>query len=482
MNKRSSWITRLAGALALLAPATQAHAGGFTLVDRGARGLSRGGAFVAGADDPSALWYNPAALDESKNQILSDATLTVMLVDYQRQYRDGSYSAEVTGKPMYLPIPTLAMSHKFGLRHFTFAAGIFAPNMVLNNWPRSVKENGINVPAPQRYSLISLQGSIYSNLAAGLAWHPTKSFSIGADAQVSIGRLKTEVALSGCGDGLTCNFPEDPQYDVYSTADVLPAWGVTGVFGVKYNAGNILRLGASVMLPYKLQGPASLSNRLPNNALFENASVSGDKADFSMQFPLIVRVGSEIRPFPAVRLEGAFVWEQWSSQKSIDITPQDVSIRNIRGIGDYDVGPIKLVRNMNDVWSLRGGYEIFIPPRFMPIDFLRKTKFAMRGGLAYEKSAFTNKTLTPFTLDSDKVLLTGGFALNLTKTLRFESAAGWYFMKNVTVTESTIPRPMAIRPQSTADNVTQGNGIYKMEAFYLGGGFTLYLDDTGPRT
>jgi hypothetical protein len=33
-----------------------------------------------------------------------------------------------------------------------------------------------------------------------------------------------------------------------------------------------------------------------------------------------------------------------------------------------------------------------------------------------------------------------------------------------------------------ADNVTLGNGIYKMEAFYLGGGFTLYLDDTGPRT
>ncbi|MFM2416680.1 MAG: hypothetical protein RL385_1403, partial [Pseudomonadota bacterium] len=42
--------------------------------------------------------------------------------------------------------------------------------------------------------------------------------------------------------------------------------------------------------------------------------------------------------------------------------------------------------------------------------------------------------------------------------------------------ESTIVRPMAIRPASTADKVTLGNGVYKMEAIYLGGGFSLFLD------
>jgi hypothetical protein len=64
----------------------------------------------------------------------------------------------------------------------------------------------------------------------------------------------------------------------------------------------------------------------------------------------------------------------------------------------------------------------------------------------------------------------------LNKTIRFDTAAGWYFMRNDTVTESTIVRPMAIRPASTADKVTLGNGVYKMEAIYLGGGFSLFLD------
>ena len=40
----------------------------------------------------------------------------------------------------------------------------------------------------------------------------------------------------------------------------------------------------------------------------------------------------------------------------------------------------------------------------------------------------------------------------------------------------TIERPAAIRPASPTDSTTLGNGNYKMEAIYLGGGFGLKLD------
>ncbi len=39
-----------------------AHAGGFYMTDRGVRPVGRGGAFIAGADDQHAVWYNPAGL------------------------------------------------------------------------------------------------------------------------------------------------------------------------------------------------------------------------------------------------------------------------------------------------------------------------------------------------------------------------------------------------------------------------------------
>ena len=46
----------------LLATAPTAEAAGYYMSDVGTRGMSRAGAFIAGADDLSAQYYNPAAL------------------------------------------------------------------------------------------------------------------------------------------------------------------------------------------------------------------------------------------------------------------------------------------------------------------------------------------------------------------------------------------------------------------------------------
>jgi hypothetical protein len=116
-----------------------------------------------------------------------------------------------------------------------------------------------------------------------------------------------------------------------------------------------------------------------------------------------------------------------------------------------------------------------VPSRMMPA-LLKESKFALRRGLAYEKSVFTNRTLTPLPLDVDKVLRTGHFSLNLTRYLRFDTAARWYFMKNTTVTQSSIPRPVAIRPPSPVDNTLAGSGSYKVEACYLRGGSVASLN------
>jgi long-chain fatty acid transport protein len=460
-------------ALALCLLAGRARAGGLTLLDRGARPLSRGGAFVAGADDVNALWYNPAGLRDAENQVLTDATLTLFFGAYRRYYDDGSMSAKAEAAPTPLPIPTLGVKHDFGLRDFSFGAAVLAPNTVLLNWPRSVEQGGIDAPSPTRYSLLGLKGSILANTALGVAYHPVRALSIGADVQVAFGRFKSELALSSCGDGITCAFPEDPEYDVYATLDVFPAWGVTGAFGVLLDL-KAIRFGASLMLPYELRGTGKLDTRLPSSPVFENASVQGDKAEFGMKYPLIVRVGSELRPTKDMRMEATFVWEQWSVQETIDVRPQDMRMLGVVGIGDYDVGPIHMPRAMNDVWSVRGGYEFFIPRSWVEGGF-QKLNLTLRGGLAYETSAFRESTMTPLTLDADKILISGGLSLNITRRLRFDTAIGYYRMSDHKVRNSQLERPAAIRPATQTDSFMLGNGNYKMEAMFLGGGFVLRL-------
>ncbi len=468
MTTRNLWLGRLLLAILVLVPCAKVQAGGLYLFDRGARALSRGGAFVAGADDPSSLWYNPAGLKYSGNQVLMDATLTIYMGSFTRYDAAGMPQPRVEAEPMPLPIPTLAVSHNFGLEDWTFAAGIFAPNTILQGWPETVSSNGVVEPSPARYSLIGLRGSLLSALSLGVAYHGLEGFSIGADIQIQAGRFKAKTALSGC-DAFACAFPEDPAFDSMVTLDLFPAVGISGAVGFVWDL-ELARLGASVTFPYSLHGTADLQVGLPSHALFENATVKGDKADIELKFPFIYRVGGEIHPADWLRMEGAFVYEAWSRQKDIPVTPHGVQMQNIRGIGDYDVGPMKIQRNMRDMWSIRGGYEAILPDDWIPITTV------FRGGLAYEKGAFASSALSPMTPDFDKIVLTGGFGLSLTDTIRFDTVAGWIFMFEQTVKNGTIMAPAAIRPEA-AIRQPINNGRYTAEAFYLGGGFSFMLDE-----
>jgi long-chain fatty acid transport protein len=470
----TSHAVRVLGALIVLLSCTKAYAGGLFLLDRGARPLGRGGAFVAGADDPHSLWYNPAGLAESKNQVLADAVLTVAFMDFQRTDPSGNdIGPKVKATPTPLPIPTLAFSREAG--DWVWGAGVFAPNTLLINWPRSVPGPGnTNDPSPSRYSLIGLRGSVLANLAGGLTYRGIKGLAIGAAAHVMLGRFKAETALSAC-DGFVCRHPEDPEYDAYATVSTIPTYGVTGLFGITWAAWDAWRWGASVMLPYTLRGVGSMNLHMPTAKIFEDAYLDGDKVKMAMKFPTIVRVGSEIRPVSYLRMEGAFVWEQWSRQKSIDIMAPQAFLKNVTGIGDYQVGNVKLQRNMNDMFSVRGGFELFIPSKWM-IKKWNKLNLALRGGLAYEKSAFKSSTLTPMTIDANKVVIGGGLSFDLIPGwCRFDTTAGLVHMLNQNVRNSVITQPQAIRPNTT-DVTALGNGNYTMEAFFLGGGFSIWMD------
>ena len=93
---------------------SQAHAAGLYFSDRGVRPLGRGGAFVAGADDLGAMWYNPAGLADAGTSILSDFSWLHFTSEYTRrsQATDGSGTVRnydfptVNGTSPVLPIPT----------------------------------------------------------------------------------------------------------------------------------------------------------------------------------------------------------------------------------------------------------------------------------------------------------------------------------------------------------------------------------------
>src|SRR5690349_25107437 len=98
-----------------------AYAGSLYFSDRGVRPMGRGGAFVAGADDLGAVWYNPAGIADAGSSFLADFTWVHFGVEYTRELvvldADNNYqrfnSPTVRGTSPILPLPTIAASYNF---------------------------------------------------------------------------------------------------------------------------------------------------------------------------------------------------------------------------------------------------------------------------------------------------------------------------------------------------------------------------------
>src|SRR5580693_6378193 len=102
-------------AAALAAPGS-ARAAGLYFSDRGVRPMGRAGAYVAGADDLGAIWYNPAGLADAGTSVLIDFGYLHFTDSYSRQLQitdaQGTNqiinSPTVNGSAPFLPIPTIA--------------------------------------------------------------------------------------------------------------------------------------------------------------------------------------------------------------------------------------------------------------------------------------------------------------------------------------------------------------------------------------
>ncbi|MBK8169431.1 MAG: outer membrane protein transport protein [Sandaracinaceae bacterium] len=439
--------------LLIAAQTSTASAGGLYLTDRGTRPMGRGGAFVAGADDPSALWYNPAGLAYSGNQLMVDATYNFLSADFTRIDGGGNVLPTVSASTAPLPIPGIMYTNQFGLRDWTFGLGVWAPNALLLNWPQSIDVNGTPGPAPQRYSLLSMDGSLLSHIGIGAAWRANSRFSIGATFQMIVGSFQARTTLSAC-DRALCTQPENPEYDSVAEVRLSGIAQPTASFGAIYDL-DIVRFGASFILGYPLSGEGEIRTRLPSASPFDSASVDGNRGSVHLDFPMILRLGAEFRPIRDLRVELALVYEGWSTQDALTITPHDVYLRNVQVVGDYQVGPISIPRNMKDVFSVRLGGEY------------HTGMLGLRAGVSYENGAFDDAHLTPLTLDSDKFIASLGASVEVAPGVFIDAVVFHTFMRNRQVRDSAVPQSNPIRPPPS-DPVYVGNGDYTMEATTVG--------------
>lgn len=447
----------LLACLASLFVATHARAAGLYFSDRGVRPMGRGGAFVAGADDLGAVWYNPAGLADAGDSILFDASWLHFTSEFTRKVavRDGSGAVRTVGQPTVdgtspiLPIPTLGISKSFGKnKEFTAAFAILAPYTAITSYPLAV--NG--QPAPSRYSLVSLDGSALAVPTLSIAYKPIERIRVGMGLGLLAGTFQSTVVFNAVPADRVIGAPEDPNYDALAQLKVGPILSPSMNFGATFLPDDHVRIGVSAQLPFIVDAPAKVSVRLPTAAPFDKASQQGDEGTVRFVLPAIVRAGAEYRfdfaDKQQLRVEATYVREFWSSHDAITLTPTNMRLVNITGFpSPFQISQARIPRGFQDTHSIRLGGEFTTP------NVLRGYVMDFRAGLMFEESAIPKDYVSPLTFDSDKIIASVGGSLHLGERWRLDAVFGYVAAKSVSVDprEAKVPRinPVAGNPTKT---------------------------------
>lgn len=467
--------------LALLTIGATSQAGGLYFTDRGVRPLGRGGAFIAGADDAGSVAYNPAGLAFTGNQFLLDASWLQYSSTYQRktvvrqvdpntglptgQEWEQTFP-EVEGTTPVIPIPTIVYADPLGSEDFNFALALWAPYSAITSFPEKVKGQ----PAPQRYSIISLDGSALAIPGVYASYRASEEWAFGAGIEMLTGFFQTSVYFSACVPERFLCAPEQPEYDTAAQLRVGPIFAPSGILGAIFKPSDAVRVGASFHLPFWIRSHATQDVRLASAAVFDNASVKGDSATVSFNLPWTARLGIEFRPDDALRVEVGGGYEAWSMHDQILVEGDELALVNVAGFPpEYQLSKIVIERGFQDSYSGRLGVEYGFEAS--------SYRLVTRGGLMAERSAIPNEYLSAATIDLDKLVASIGGSLHIGKW-RFDAVFARVFTAaaEVGVREQRIPQvnPVISNPPETPNYINGGS--YTASANVIGLGLAYQFD------
>jgi long-chain fatty acid transport protein len=463
--------------LTLLA-AGAAQAGGLYYSDRGVRPLGRAGAFVAGADDAGALMYNPAGMFDAGGQVLFDASWLHFSSDYTRQSLVQQVDPNtgkpvgspvrqtfptVSGKTPFLPIPTLAATFQVH-KQVVIGFGAWAPYAALATYPDVVNGKA----APQRYSLLSLDGSALAFVGAGAAFAPIKELRIGAVVGMLTGVFNTKATFAGCVPERFICAPEQPSWDLLSQLAVGPIFAPTGEVGVTVVPSPAWRIGAAVQLPVYVRAKATLNTRLPATPVFEKASQVGTSGQVAFDLPWSVRAGVETRAVENLRVEVSFNFDRWSMHDAITLTPDNIVLKNVVGFPQlFRIPPVSLTRHFQDSVAIHAGGEYAFKAGNLD--------WTARGGVSFETSAVPNAYESVLTIDQNKVTAALGASLHW-KKVRLDLTYAHVFGLPVNVdpkdAKIALVSPVRANDPVKPDYINGGSYAARADAIGLGLAYT----------
>jgi long-chain fatty acid transport protein len=387
-------------ALALLLVAAPAFPSGFQVNTHGAKAMGMGLAFAAVADDPSAIFFNPAGLGWQKHFEVEIGSSFVTKVEGDFEGANpypGAGREEKEHKSTYT-LPTLYAVAPL-TPEINFGIGIFSQYGLAFRWDNAEIFTGADSTTPVSPSsfsgrFISQNAVIQSvdlNPVLSFQPFPVFAFAVGADVRFSKVMLERN---SGLINPFTNSVVDVAHIKLNSDLTDNHGWG--------WNAGILIRpvpqfsIGAAYRSKIKVdyEGTAKFDQRFTGNAQLDAIVGSqlpkGDHpVQTSIEFPESANFGAAFC-FPTqitLSLEGD--WTKWERFKSLDIVFPDLTGRDVHRATNWD-----------NSWAYRVGLE------------KKWTYWALRVGYYRDNTPQPVADAGPILADNDRDAYTIGFGYN----------------------------------------------------------------------
>jgi long-chain fatty acid transport protein len=388
MNKLTHKVV-VAAAFAIVGSlgSSQVFALGFKNPDQDARATGQGEAFVAQADDASAIYYNPGGLTQIQG---TEVTSGAMLAFPDSRLKGAGSGGEMNTMAF---LPHLYAVTDFGAAQSPWRFGL-GFNVPFGN-QAEFSDNG-----PFRYIVTQASLAVF-NIQPTVAYQINEHLSLGAGLNIYDGTtdLKRNVDLSGFGlpDGHV-HFDGDGQ-----------AFGAT--VGLMWKITPQHTVGVVYRSPFKINFDGHASVNLPV------IGTESKPANASIQFPQSVAGGYAFRPTKKLKLEADIEWTNWEMLHKVVLhepggTP-GLSLDGTTIPFDwqdslfYEFGA---QYEVDDHWTVRGGYiysENTVPNSSFSPTVPDSNRHVFSVGLGYSVPRFTVDIVYQYSLSENRTVSNG---------------------------------------------------------------------------
>ena len=361
--------------LILLLTASTSFAAGFRLPEAGAKAMGMGFAFTAQADDPSAIYFNPAGLTQLKGQNIMLGGTYVRLEGEEFKGTTpltGGVSTTETQKSLDLFIPNVYYTRTTNDGYIAYGVGIFAPfglGQEYENKSTSIFRNQI--------TKIDLQTLVINPT---ITFKINEVLSVGAGIDYMMGKATLEKTPVVPGVGNLYQLELKSKWKVQDG----DAWGYN--FGLLLKPTENFRIGANYRSPFTLKikdAEVNVSNVSPAYATgLLGPAPSNTSGSATIKMPATFALGAAYT-IGRLTVEADGDWTFWSSFKSLPITIENP----VPTLFSTDAP-----KNWKDVVAFRVGAEYRVTD-----------PLALRAGFVYDPTPVPAETMGPELPDSTRL-------------------------------------------------------------------------------